>query len=263
MAPGITFTFGPLLDDSMSLFPDLKLAPRPVYVFDETGSKTHTWHNEGLNKHGPYTAHVQTMIAPRICAICQKSQRGQVDQFLRKFLYGVQLPPALSQSQGRPIKNYFEKGFCQKYALDKVHYEFFFADTSSADSYTKAYKEALEKHGSGEPWDLALVQIGEAFRQLPPECNPYFVAKLCFLSLQIPVQQFEIESTQKRDLHLSFCLDTMGLATYSKLGGCQLPRCSRTELFLITLRANGPTTLIANGQLRPNETGASRRSRQR
>jgi hypothetical protein len=50
MVPGTPFTFGPLLDNSMPLFPPLQTAPRPVYVFDETGSKTKRLHDDGLNE---------------------------------------------------------------------------------------------------------------------------------------------------------------------------------------------------------------------
>lgn len=217
MAPGMPFTFGPLLDNSMPRFPDLEQAPRPVYVFDEKGSKTHGWNDRGLNEYGPYTAHIQTLAPPRICVICQKPQKGQVDQFLRKFFFqGVTLPP---RHQGKPPKNYFERGFCRKYGLDKVDYEYFLTDDNSADAYRKACQEALEKHGNGQPWDLALIQIEEAFHQLPPECNPYFVGKLSFQSLQILVQEFEIETAQQWGSKLSCCLNNMSLATYAKLGG--------------------------------------------
>lgn len=66
---------------------------------------------------------------------------------------------------------------------------------------------------------MALVQIEEAFHQLPPERNPYFVAKLSFQTLQILVQEFEIETTRNWGSQLTFCLNNMGLATYAKLGG--------------------------------------------
>jgi hypothetical protein len=146
MAPGTAFTLGALLDDSMTEFPHLETAPRPVYVFDETGSSTDKWHDGGLNRYGPYTAHVETLAPPRICVICQRSQRGQVDQFLRKFFFdGVKLPPVSPSYQGKSPKNYFGKGFCQKYALGRAYYEFFLADGADAESYRKACQEALEK----------------------------------------------------------------------------------------------------------------------
>jgi hypothetical protein len=211
MLPGAPFTFGPFLDSSTRAFPKLVEAPRPEFVFDETGSRTAKWHDGGLNRYGPYTASVQTLAPPRICVICQSSRRAQVDRFIRTFFFnGV---------QSKPPNDYFAKGLCRKYALETVHYEYFLADGNSADAYHKACQEALEKHGEGQKWDLALVQIEEGFRQLQPESNPYFVAKLSFQSLQILVQEFEIETIQKWGSPLGFCLNNMGLATYAKLGG--------------------------------------------
>ena len=204
MVPGLPFTFGPLLNESLAEFPSVAMARRPVYVFNAAGSNTDTWHDRGLNKFGPYTASVQTFASPRICVICQHSQRGQVDQFLRKFFFhGLEsIPPEYGQRKS--AKNYFETGFCRKYAVKTVHYEFFLVDGTSADAYRKACQAALETQGNGQRWDLALVQIEEPFHQLPPESNPYFAAKLSFLGLQVPVQQFEIETTRKWDSQLSF-----------------------------------------------------------
>ena len=223
MAPGVPFTFGPLLDSANTAFPHLERAPRPTYVFDQIGSKTDRWNDRGLNEHGPYTAQVFTPNRPRICVVCQQSVKGQIEQFLHKFTHGIQLPqqpPARNRNQ--PIKrqtNYFERGFRRKYALQDIQYDFFLAEGSSVDSYRKACKKALEKHGSGQKWDLAFVQIEESFHDLPVNCNPYFVSKASFLTHQIPVQEFQIEKARKPDRELMFVLNTMGLATYAKLGG--------------------------------------------
>ncbi len=141
MLPGAPFTFGAFLDNSAGEFPQLVEAPRPVYVFDETGSRTAKWHDGGLNKHGPYTARVRTIAPPRICVICQETYKAHIDQFLRKFFFnGVTLPPP--RYKGKPSKNYFEKGLCQKYQLQTVHYEYFVAHDSSADAYHQACQEA-------------------------------------------------------------------------------------------------------------------------
>ena len=223
MVPGVPFTFGPLLDSSRPPFPHLERAPRPVYVFDQTGSKTDTWHDRGLTEHGPYTAQVFTPNQPRICVVCQQVKKGQVEQFLHKFVHGIRLPPPPpARDRGRPPKtqaNYFEKGFCRKYALQDVHYEFFLAESSSADSYKKACQRALEQLGAGQKWDLAMVQIEEPFHELPAKCNPYFVSKVSFHTHQIPVQEFEIETTRRPDNQLIYVLNNMGLATYAKLNG--------------------------------------------
>jgi hypothetical protein len=169
----------------------LENAPRPIYIFDQTGSKSDTWNDRGLNQYGPYTAKVFTPNRPRLCVVCQKAQKGRVEQFLHKFINGIAY-------RGRVQRNYFEKGLLRKYALQDVTYEFCVAEDASARSYKEACRQALEKHGAGTKWDIALVQIEEPFHQLPVNQNPYFITKESFLTHQIPVQEFEIETAQKR-----------------------------------------------------------------
>ena len=153
----------------------------------------------------------------------QRRGQVQVEQFLHKFDQGIKLPPPPpARDRNRPVKrqtNYFEKGFRRKYALKDLQYEFFVTESNSVDSYKKACQRAIEKHGSGQKWDLAFVQIEECFHELPAKSNPYFACKASFLTHQIPVQEFQIEKTRKPDRDLVFVLNTMGLATYAKLNG--------------------------------------------
>src|SRR5271157_46120 len=140
-----------------------------------------------------------------------------------RLVHGIKpLPPPPPRDRGRLPKrqtNYFEKGFCRKYALQDIHYEFFLAEGSSVDSYRKACQRALEKLVAGQKWDLAIVQIEEPFHQLTAQCNPYFVSKVSFHTHQIPVQEFEIETTRRPDKELIYVLNNMGLAIYAKLNG--------------------------------------------
>lgn len=220
LAPGIQFRFSPLLNDaSKGLFPSLEPAPKPTYIFDQTGSKTDTWHDRGLNQHGPYTSKIFTPNRPRFCVICQKAQKGSVEQFLHKLINGIVPAQTPASSPARTPRNYFEKGLLRKYALQDVTYEFFLAEDRQPRSYKEACRQALEKHGGGLKCDLALVQIEENFHQLPVDQNPYFIAKESFLAHQIPVQEFEIETAQKPDRELQYSLNNMALATYAKLNG--------------------------------------------
>ena len=220
LAPSIAFKFTPLLSDaSKRLFPTLEVAPKPTYIFDQTGSKTDTWSDRGLDQYGPYTAKVFTPNRPRLCVVCQKAQKGRIEQFLHKFINGIVLPPSSPTYRGKPQRNYFEKGMLRKYALQDVTYEFFLAEDRLPRSYKEACRQALEKHGAGTKWDLALVQIEESFHQLPVSQNPYFITKESFLAHQIPVQEFEIETAQKPDRELQYSLNNMALATYAKLNG--------------------------------------------
>ena len=220
IAPSTSVRFSALLSNAeKGRFPLLESTPKPIYVFDQAASKTATWNDGGLNQHGPYTAKVFTPTRPKLCVICQKSQKGRLEQFLHKFINGISLPSSPQQKGGKSPVNYFEKGFLRKYALQDVTYEFFFAENRSPESYKEACRQAIEKHGSGTKWDLALVQIEESFHQLSVDKNPYFIAKESFLTHQIPVQEFEIETAQKPDSQLAFCLNNMALATYAKLNG--------------------------------------------
>jgi hypothetical protein len=220
LAPGVSFNFTPLLSDTSSkLFPALESVPKPIYIFDQTGSKTDTWNDNGLNEHGPYTSKVFTPNRPRLSVICQKAHKGRVEQFLHKFINGIVLPSSPPGYRGKPSRKYFEKGFLRKYALQDVTYDFFFAEDRQPRSYKEACRQALEKHGAGVKCDLALVQIEESFHELPVDQNPYFIAKESFLAHQIPVQEFEIETAQKLDKELQFSLNNMALACYAKLNG--------------------------------------------
>jgi Piwi domain len=220
LTPGVSFRFLPLLSQSATKsFPVVEQAPKPTYIFDQTGSKTDTWNDNGLNKYGPYTSKVFTPNRPRLCVICQKPLKGTIEQFLHKFINGITLPPPTSGYRGKPQRKYFEKGFLSKYALQDVTYEFFLAEDRQPRSYKEACRQALEKHGAGVKCDLALVQIEESFHDLPVDQNPYFIAKESFLTHQIPVQEFEIETAQKQDKDLQFSLNNMALASYAKLNG--------------------------------------------
>jgi hypothetical protein len=217
MAPGMPFKFGALVDSASASFPSLKSVAVPIYVFDQSGSKMDTKNDRGLTKHGPYTAQVFTPHQPTICVVCQQSVKGQVEQFLHKFNQGIKLPQPRDSAELQT--NYFEKGFCRKYALPDIQYKFFLAESSSVDSYKKACQRAIEEHGSGRKWDLAFVQGEECFRKLPANSDPYLACKASFLTHQINLQQFQIETTRKPDCELIYILNNMGLATYAKLGG--------------------------------------------
>ena len=213
VAPGLAVTFSRLMTSDDKVFPALDTAPKPVYVFDQSATKTSSWHDGGLDRHGPYTAKVFTPTRPHLCVVCQRTQKGRVEQFIHKFVNGI------SSTGTGASRNYFEKGLLTKYLLQDVTCEFFFAESPSASAYKAACVSALERHSSFRKFDLALIQIEESFHDLPIAVNPYFVTKESFLTHQIPVQEFEIETAQKPDKSLAFCLNNMALATYAKLNG--------------------------------------------
>jgi hypothetical protein len=213
IVPGTTFTLKPFLTQANpQTFPAVHIARSAIYVFDPTGEKTSTWNDGGLNDYGPYTAQTFTPSKPRICVICQRTRRGRVEQFLYKFFNGVTVPKLNRQP--------FAKGFTRKYALDGAEYEFFLTEDNTAEAYNRAIRQALaHQTRKSFKWDLALVQIDEAFHQLYGDNNPYLTTKADFLAAQIPVQEFELETVDVPERNLCFVLNIMGLATYAKMGG--------------------------------------------
>jgi hypothetical protein len=218
MVQGVRFTLRRFLAEgdkrSVFQFPPVQQAPGAVYIFDPNVSRTCTWPvDAGLNQHGPYSSRTFTPTRPKVCVICQKSKKGQVEQFLRKLKYGV------PRIQGKFAP--FEKGLLRKYAIEDLLTEFFTSDDDSPAAYKRAIRQALDSGGGpkGPRWDLALVQTDERFHDLYRDDNPYLVSKSEFLLHQIPVQEFEIETANLPDYNLQYALNNMSLAIYAKLGG--------------------------------------------
>jgi len=104
--------------------------------------------------------------------------------------------------------------------LEDATTDFYETDGPAAASYQKAvYRVAEVQTEQDFRYALALVETEERFHDLHGANNPYLVAKAEFMSLQIPVQQFEIETTEIPDSRLQHALNNMALATYAKLGG--------------------------------------------
>jgi hypothetical protein len=217
MLPGLPFSLQPFLSESGGQkFPIIQTAPRPTYVFDVAGEKTDTWHDRGLNEYGPYNAPTFTPSTPRICIICQASRQGRVEQFLYKLLNGVIVKEIARKGKPQP----FAKGLIHKYALDNVETRLFIAKDNTAAAYDKAVRDALgHQSREGFRWNLALIQIDEAFHNLYGDDNPYLTSKAAFLAEQIPTQDFELETIDVADSSLCYVLNQISLAIYAKLGG--------------------------------------------
>jgi hypothetical protein len=216
LAQDVTFKLGPFLEqrdkDAVFKFPAVQQAPGAVYVFDPTGSRTSQWPvDTGMNKHGPYSQR-DFITRPKVCVICQRSKKGQVEQFIRKLKEGIVNPELKSHA--------FEKGMLRKYHLEDLEIEFFHAEGSSSQAYKKAIQQALAKGGpQGPRWNLALVQTEDRFHQLHGDKNPYLISKAEFLAHQIPSQEFKIETANLNDYNLQYALNNISLAIYSKLNG--------------------------------------------
>ncbi|MEO0519217.1 MAG: Piwi domain-containing protein [Cyanobacteria bacterium P01_A01_bin.116] len=216
IVPGVPFSLHAFLSEGYDNLPTIHKAPSATYVFDATGSKTSNWNDGGLTEYGPYDSRTFTPSTPRICIICQHTRQGQVEQFLYKLLNGVTVASLSKKGKRQP----FAKGFVDKYALDGVETKIFFADDNTPQAYESAVRQALvHQKKEGFIWDLALVQIDEAFQLLYGDENPYLTTKVAFLSEQIPTQKFKIETIDVADSQLCYVLNSIALAMYAKLGG--------------------------------------------
>jgi len=211
--PGVPFKIHPFLEHGKDRsFPAAQKAPRPVFVFDPTGTNTDEIKPRGLDTYGPYSSKNFTPTRPRICVVCQSAHKGRVEVFLHKFFHGV---------PGKPgTKAPFAKGLIRQYAFEDVSTEFFTTADGSADAYSRAARAAIEWQTQNDTkWNLALVEVEESTHSLPNAANPYLITKTAFHSHQIPVQEFEKETMELSDYQLGYALSNMALATYAKLQG--------------------------------------------
>lgn len=215
--PGVRMTFGPMLSSSSREFPVMETIPKPILVFDPSGSRKDEWNERGLKHNGPYDQRTFSPKQLRIAVICQARYEGQVDRFVAKFLDGM--PDVLTGHEQRRTARYGD-GFLRRFCLEKPNVAFFTAPSASVDDYRTASRQALEQAvNEGFKWHLALVQVEEEFKSLDGEENPYFATKSLFLKRDVPVQSIRMETMAQNDSQLVFSLNHMSLATYAKLGG--------------------------------------------
>lgn len=208
---GVTVSFGPIFSATGGgTFPEQEWMPETLFIFDPAG-QPQKYKTSGMDKQGPYLWSKFTPNSPRICVVCQKRRKGEVEQFVQKLLNGA---PASTNG-----KNYFEKGFWNLYRLKQSKPEFFCADNDTPFAYRKAVQSALEAQDESNPWHLAFVQMEQGTHVLKGDQNPYLVTKASFLSQQIPVQGFDVDTMAYRGGDLQFALSDMALASYAKLGG--------------------------------------------
>lgn len=212
LLPGVEAKVLSHLDTQRKRFPTVRRAPGALYVFDPTFNKPAlTDAKRGIADHGPYSQRGFTPSKPRICVVCQRSKKGEVEQFLQKLFEGHNEP-------GR--KCYFPNGLVKTYRLLDKDVRFFVAENPTAAAYRKAAQQALAATTTeAERWHLAFVQVDAASHDLRGDANPYLVAKSTFLAQQIPVQEFQSETMRRQGAGLDFILSNVALASYAKLGG--------------------------------------------
>lgn len=205
---GCGLRFGELLSSDMPGFPPHQNAPATVFSFHGDRSSTHKL--QGLKDNGPFSLQTFAKNRPRICVICQSRKKGMVDQFVHKFLYGI--------DQER--SNAFPDGFLKRYHVDSPVVTYFTAVDDQATSYRTAAQNAIrDAQDNSERWDLALVQTDAVFRNRKSSDNPYLAVKRVFMTHQIPVQTFTGSTAALNNTRLSYALNNIGLQVYAKLNG--------------------------------------------
>jgi hypothetical protein len=214
--PGAQFTIGPVLSSANAEFPVTEIIPKPVLVFDPSGTRKDEWNERGLKKNGPYDQRTFSPKRLRIAVVCQGKYEGQVDRFVAKFLDGM--PNALTGGQNKTAR--YGDGFLRRFNLDKPSVTYFTAENVSAESHSAASRRALaQATDEGFKWNLALVQVEEEFKSFDDGSNPYYTTKSVFLKRDVPVQSVRLETMGQPDAQLVFSMNHMSLATYAKLGG--------------------------------------------
>jgi hypothetical protein len=209
--PSIQFTVLSFLNQRNAFFPAVRQSPEALYVFDPTFNKAAVTDAKIGIQGGPYSQRIFSPSKPRICVVCQRSRKGEVEQFLQKLFEGNEEP-------GR--KCFFSHGLIKTYRLQGREVKFFVAENPTAAAYHKAAQQALASVTSdAERWNLAYIQVDASSYDLHGDANPYLVAKSAFLAQQIPSQEFQTETLRKRGSGLDFVLSNIALASYAKLGG--------------------------------------------
>jgi len=216
LVPGVAFQIGQLLGDGVAAawFPRTEVIAKPDLVFDPSGTRTDTWNQRGLDRHGPYDRRTFSPKAPNVALICQDTYQGQVEQWAARFLEGM---PGVRDGNGAAP---YEKGFVRRYDFQHAQTTTFTAAAADSDSYAAACRRALQDAADRNvPWDLALVQTQDAFHLLASSENPYLASKALFLKRDVPVQAVEIETMGLPSGQLAYVMNNISLASYAKMRG--------------------------------------------
>lgn len=192
----------------------------PTFKFDQAGDKTHRSVGRGLDEYGPFDVEFFAKKKPQIAVVTPRTHKGVVENFMTKFLHGVQNASVYSQ------------GFVRKYHLGgcDVHLQPFDGSTTDASAYREACRAALLAGNI----DLAIVVTSDAQVHLTGDDSPYLVAKSTFMGQGVPVQEVRIETIRQNKI--AHTLNSIALACYAKLGGIPFviaaPRALAHELVI-------------------------------
>jgi hypothetical protein len=213
IADGLTFTILPPLKPQNHYFPESISVDRPNMLFGPHGRSSGLYPDLGITTHGPFMYMLHERNAPLIAIICEKSERGRMEQFAESLRYGFDDKLWNNDKKSNP----YPTGLVGKYRLAKVDFEFEECSDQSSTSYKAAIKRLLER--TSRLPDLALIQIREDFRQLPTVANPYYVSKAEFMAAGVPTQDIRAENLRLSGESLAYLLNNISLAIYAKMDG--------------------------------------------
>jgi hypothetical protein len=206
--------FGEMQSAGGEHFPSRRLV-EPEFSFDSAGDKYSKRVDTGLRKHGPYDYHQQRSRSFRVLVVAPTENKGEVSIAIEKLLNGI-----------RTQQDVFA-GLKDMYRLSRLEVVSTYCESASgapmkryAEAVTNAISQASDRVGLRSKFDLVLVVISSAHRQLPNSENPYLQTKaLAFVLDGTPTQAITIEKLRHKDYELQYILNTMSLACYAKLGG--------------------------------------------
>jgi hypothetical protein len=150
------------LEEPTDLSKDSYTVEKPMLIFND--NRQNNWNDGGIQQYGPYTKNLFDRNNPSICIICSENHKGQIEQFVGKFIKGI------------PGHKYFSNGLEGKFNVGKCQIEVFTFSDEDVEGYRKAIEAAFDKKTQdGGKWDLALVQVKQAFKNgQPPLLSPPF-----------------------------------------------------------------------------------------
>lgn len=209
---GFSFTLGNLVQSHDHIWQAAQIE-KPVFIFNIQNNQTDTWHDRGLREYGPYSRANFTPNKPEIAVIFREKNRGQVSKFIGKFRDGI---PRIKTSGFQSYEPYGQ-GFSSKYRLSGVDIKPYPVIDESLESYEKTIRRLIEE--IGDTVDLVFIESCQAYKELPPVSNPYFLTKANLIKHGIPSQVVLIENMTKLDKSLVYILNNTSLAVYAKIGG--------------------------------------------
>lgn len=213
-------TFGDLLTQSSSLFPETIPTDRPGFLFGAQGRETGRYPDYGVRRFGPYKYMQHAKNTPLIAVVCEASRRGRVEQFAESLRSGFPEEAwreTMRRKKGKKNPNPYDGGLLDKFRLTRVEFEYEEISGNSAAEYRAAIERLLGRLPRTP--DLALVQTRERFKRLRGDDNPYFVSKAAFMGAGVPVQAVTEEKVEAEDQQLPYILNNIALASYAKLDG--------------------------------------------